>query len=265
MPQNTQKRRSASNPLLAILEDARVRWIEHEGETWYSAEDIVRVLTDSDHPAEFWTDLKHREPGLANIADRLEMPDGSGDVTDAVTLEGVLRMVQSISSAAAEKIKKWEARAARERVEELEDPELAWVRLQKAYGNRGYSHPWVQKRLRGMSARQELVSEWARRGVKESEEYRQLTNIIMETAFGMDVNRYRESKDLRRASQNLRDHMTDLELTLTMLAETAAVELHRDHNSQGFEQLQADVKSAGEVARLARVEIERRAGRSIAA
>jgi hypothetical protein len=212
-----------------------------------------------------WADLKHREPALANVVDRLEMPDGSGEVTEAVTLEGVLRMVQSVPSAAAEKLKKWVARAARERVEELEDPELAWVRLQKVYGQRGYSNTWVQKRLRGMSARQELVGEWARRGVQESEEYRQLTNALMETAFGMDVNRYRESKDLRRTSQNLRDYMTDLELTLTTLGETAAVELHRGHNSQGFEQLQADVKSAGEVARMARVEIERRGGRSIAA
>ena len=269
-PQNQkpepQKRKSGgAMPLWGVLGDPRVRVMEYEGQPWYAAEDVLCVLAESAHPAELWSDLKHREPGLSRIAERLEMPDGSGEVTDAVNLEGVLRMVESIPSAAAEKLKKWMARAARERVEELEDPELAWVRLQKEYGHRGYSHRWVQKRLRGMAARQELVSEWARRGAKESEEYRQLTNVLIETAFGMDVNRYRESKDLRRNSQNLRDHMTDLELTLTMLGETAAVELHRDHNAQGFEQLQADVKSAGEVARMARVEIERRAGRSIAA
>lgn len=114
-----------------------------------------------------------------------------------------------------------------------------------------------------MAARQELVREWARRGISDSEEYRQLTNTVMEAAFGMDVNAYRRFKRLVRASDNLRDHMSDLELTLTMLGETAAVELHRDRNSQGFEQLKADVREAGEVTRIARQEIERRGGRKV--
>ena len=261
MRMNSTKRKPSVNALKGLLEDPRVHTLEQEGQTWYAVEDVVAVLGESGLPAELWSDLKRREPKLEQIAERLEIP--TGDLLDMVPLDGVLRLVQSIPSPRAEKIKSWLACAAAQQLEELQNPELTWVRLQKAYERQGYSNAWVQKRLRGMAARQELVHEWARRGIGDSEEYRQLTNSIMEAAFGMDVNRYRQFKGLSRTSQNLRDHMTDLELTLTMLGESAAVELHRDHNSQGFERLQADVRDAGEITRLARQEIERRGGRAI--
>jgi hypothetical protein len=241
MRTNSIKRKPSVNALRALLENPRVRTLEHEGQTCYAAEDVVAVLSESAHPAELWIDLKLREPKLDQLVERLEI---AGDIVEMMPLDGILRLVQSIPSARAEKMKSWLACAAQQQLEELENPELTWIRLQKAYERQGYSSAWIQKRLRGMAARQELVRECARRGIGDSEEYRQLTNAIMEAAFGMDVNRYRQFKGLSRTSQNLRDHMTDLELTLTMLGETAAVELHRDHNSQGIERLQTDVRDA---------------------
>jgi DNA-damage-inducible protein D len=263
MMRNSLKRKPRVSGLSALLEDPRVRRIEREGQIWYSAQDLVAALSESEHAAEFWADLKAREPRLGNLVERLEMPEASGNIVEMLPLDGVLRLVQSVPSQQAERIKAWLASAARDHLEELENPELTWVRLQKQYDQRGYSNIWVQKRLRGMAARQELVREWAWRGITDSEQYRELTNAIMEQAFGMDVSTYRQYKGLRRAADNLRDHMTDLELTLTMLGETAAVTLHRDHNSQGFEQLQADVRDAGEIAKTAREAIEQRGGRPV--
>jgi hypothetical protein len=242
----------------SLLENPRIRRIEHEGQTWYVAEDVIALLSDSKLAGEYWKDLQRFEPDLARLSDRLEMTDGSGEVTEVISLEGVLRVAQSMSSAAAQKLKLWLAATGRRQLEDAADPTLSWVGLQKEYSRHGYSNSWVQKRLRGMAARQELVREWSRRGIKESEHYRQLTNALFEEAFGMDVASYRGVKALRRPSENLRDHMNDMELTLTLLAETTAMTLHRNRDSQCIKDLLSDVRAAGEITRTARLEIERR-------
>src|SRR5205085_9835427 len=153
--------------------------------------------------------------------------------------------------------------AAVERIAEAQNPELAVLRTRKLYESRGYSRRWVDKRLRGVSARHELTGEWYKRGATESDQFRTLTNTIMEEGFGMDVEAYRRHKGLFKTGENLRDHMSDLELALTALGETAAVALHRDRDSENFDELLADVKDAGEVVARTRAEIEQRLGHAV--
>jgi len=179
--------------------------------------------------------------------------------------ESVRRFVESIPAADrdAQCVGKWLLRAARERLEEEQNPELAVLRTRRLYEQKGYSRRWVDKRLRGVSARHELTGEWFKRGASDSEQYRALTNALMNGAFGMEVEQYRQFKKLHKTGEHLRDHMADLELALTALGETVAVELHRDHDSRGYEQLEADVKAAGEVVARTKAEIEARVGRPV--
>jgi len=179
----------------------------------------------------------------------------------AVDSAGVFRVVQSIVSPVADRVKRWLAESAVQRIEELENPELTVVRMRKAYEDQGYSRKWIDKRLRGISTRQEVTSEWARRGVSDSDDYRALTNAVMDGTFGMDVERLRRYKNLQRPTQNLRDYMSDLELVLTSLGETAAVALHRNRGSSGFEELLADAAEAGRIAGGARTRIEQGSAR----
>jgi DNA-damage-inducible protein D len=265
-------KRSILGGIQGLLADGRVRRIEREGRTLYAVVDVIAALADSRRPAEYWADLKLREPALAGLVEAVEFTgvqneptlvgDGS-EVLEAATFDGVLRLVQSIPSAKAERIKRWLAATAKERLEEQENPELAVLRTRRLYEQRGYSRQWVDKRLRGVSARHELTGEWYKRGAAESDQYRALTNAIMEGAFGMDVEAYRNHKHLYKTGQNLRDHMTDLELALTALGETVAVALHRDRKTQGFEDLQRDAQDAGSIVAKTREEIEGKTGHAV--
>ena len=248
-----------------LLEHEQIRRFEHLGRTFYAAQDVVAVLTESAHPAEYWEDLKLLEPAISRWVETIEVKHGDDDAVsvDAVDLDGVLRMIQSIPSPKAERLKWWLAESARRRLEEADDPELALVRTRKLYEHRGYPRRWVDKRIGGVSSRHELTSEWYKRGVRESDDFRLLTNELMNSAFGMDVNAYRQFKGLNRAAQTLRDHMTDLELAITSLVETTAVALGRSRGSQGVEQLVQDARDAGEIAAQALSEIERRSGRRV--
>lgn len=256
------RRKPAQSAVSALLNHDRIRRAYHEDCTYYCVTDLIRVLTDTQYPEEFWSDLKKREPSLATLEEWLEV--GSAAMTEeiaAVDAAGVFRVVQSITSPAADRVKRWLADSAVQRIEELENPELTVLRMRKAYEDQGYSPRWIDKRLRGISTRQEVTSEWARRGVSESDEYRALTNAIMDGAFGMDVERLRRYKNLQRPAQNLRDYMSDLELVLTALGETAAVALHRNRGSHGFEELMADAAEAGRIAGAARTQIEQGSAR----
>ncbi len=248
-----------------LLESEQVRRVWRDDRWFYSAVDVVRLLTGSIEPAQYWDDLKQREPALNTLCEPLEfsVQNGVTESMDMVPLDGLLRLVQAVPSPRAERIKQWLAECGRQRLEEIENPELAILRTARLYQQRGRTRQWVDKRLRGVSARHELTSEWRRRGVTESEQYRQLTNDLMRSAFGMDVNEYRRFKNLVRPGENLRDSMSDMELILTMLGETAAVALHRDRQSRGFEQLDADAKAAGEIVARTRQEIESRGGQAI--
>ena len=253
--------------LYALLSGQDVRRTQQEGKVLFAAVDVVGALTSGRQPERVWADLNTREPALAAVVGRATFPcvgEGGEPVTlDAVDLEGVLRLVQSIPTAKAERLRRWLARTARERLEEEKNPELAVMRTRRLYEQRGYSRRWVDKRLRGVSARHELTAEWFKRGATESDQYRALTNAIMRGAFGMDVEGYRTFKNLYKTGEKLRDHMTDLELALTALGETVAVELHRQHDSRGYEQLEADAAAAGEVVARTRQEIESRTGRPV--
>src|SRR5688572_25997939 len=253
--------------LKAVLEGDQMRRQEHAGQTVYAAIDVVAALAETKDPDQFWADLKLREPALTDLVDVVDFrgADGSFRATESLRVGGVLRLVQSIPSAKAERVKRWMAQAARERLEEAENPELAVLRTRKLYEHKGYSPRWVDKRLRGVSARQELTGEWFKRGATDGEQYRALTNEMVHAAFGMDVEGYRRYKNLFKTGENLRDHMTDLELALTALAETVAVNLHRERGSQGFEALAADAKDAGEIAAGTVREIDGRSGKGVLA
>src|SRR4051812_33132209 len=248
-----------------LLHGDVIRRVERDGKTYFAAVDVVAALADSDRPAEFWAELKRHEPALGRVVESAEIAgeDGQTVAVDVVDLAGLMRLVQSIPSARAERLKGWLARTAVERLEEAENPELAVARTRKLYEAKGYSRRWVDKRLRGVSARHELTGEWYKRGAKESDQFRALTNAIMHGGFGMDVEAYRRHKNLFKTGENLRDHMSDLELALTALGETAAVALHRDRDSQSFEQLEADARDAGEIVARTRAEIENRLGHSV--
>jgi prophage antirepressor-like protein len=207
-----------------LLEGKEVRRLEREGKTFFVAVDAVAVLTGSARPAEYWEDLKRREPHLAKVVETAEVPgaEGASERLEVVDLTGLLRLLQSVPSPRAEKLKTWLARNAVERLEEAENPELAVMRTRRLYESRGYSRRWVDKRLRGVSARHELTGEWYKRGAKESDQFRALTNTLMAGGFGMDVEGYRRHKGLFKTGENLRDHMSDLELALTALGRRPA-------------------------------------------
>jgi DNA-damage-inducible protein D len=244
----------------SLLNDERLRKQVLEGRTLYAAVDVVSVLSDSQHPMELWGDLKQREPGLADAVTVIEL-DGSAE--DALNVEGVFRLIQSMPGDRAERLRRWLASTARERMEETENPELAILRTQQAYQQHGYDKDWISKRLQSIGGRRELAREWYRRGIRQSDEFRNLTNELLGASFGMDVNTYRRYKGLWRSGQNLRDHMTDLEVALVSLGETVAANLHRQRRSNGFEALNADAKDAGTIVAGTRAEIERQTGHSV--
>jgi hypothetical protein len=257
-----QKRKQSQTTVQALLNDPRVRRAYHEDRTYHSVTDLIRILADTQHPDEYWAEVKRHEPALAALEKSMEVErEGHVDVLPTLDTAGVMRLIQSIHSPQADRLKRWLAESAIERLEELENPELAVVRLRREYEDRGYSSKWIDKRLRGISARQELTSEWARRGVTDSEQYRALTNAVMEGVFGMDVESLRRYKNLQRTTQNLRDYMNDLELVLTSLGETAAVALHRNRGSFGFDELIGDAQEAGRIAGAARTQIEQGSAR----
>jgi hypothetical protein len=252
-------------PLRKLLAGHDVRRHHVGGRLLFAAVDIISALAETGDPEQYWFDLKQREPQLANLVESAGSQAGAtlpGEV-EWIPLEGVLRLVQSIPSPKAERIKQWLARSARQRLEEAENPELAVIRTRKLYESKGYSPRWVDKRLRAVSARHELTSEWFKRGASESDQYRALTNEMMRGAFGTDVEGLRRFKGLHPTRENLRDHMSEIELALTSLAEAVAVNLHRTRDSHGAEQLAADAKDAGEIVAETRQAIESRTGKPV--
>ncbi len=257
--------------LPAPLRGDGIRHVQHEGRTLYAAVDVVAALTNAGDAPGLWVHLKKQEPALRDICEAVVFPGeqqslpamGEALATDAVDLEGMLRLVQSISSPRAERLRRWLAQSARERLEEAENPELAVLRTRRLYEQKGYSRRWVDKRLRGVSARHELTGEWYKRGAKESDQFRALTNDLMRGSFGMEVEEYRRHKNLFKTGENLRDHMSDLELALTALGETVAVELHRERDSRSFDQLLSDARDAGDVVSRVRQEVEGRLGKPV--
>lgn len=230
--------------------------------------DVIRALTDSDRPSVYWTAMKARvqiegEFQLSTICRQLKLlaPDGKMRETDCANTEGIFRIIQSIPSHKAEPFKRWLAKVGYERIQEIEDPELAAKRTRILYKLKGYSDGWIEKRMRGITIREELTNEWQKRGAKEKKEYEILTAEISKASFGVTPSEYKKLKGLKR--ENLRDHMDDFELIFTMLGERSTTEIHRNENSQGLPKLKNDAGRGGKIAGNARKELEKELGKAV--
>ncbi len=195
---------------------------------------------------------------------KLEASDGKKYETDCSSTEGILRIIQSIPSPKAEPFKRWLAQVGSERLDEIENPEIAAKRMRAIYKAKGYSDEWIEKRVRGIAVRDELTNEWKKRGVKEQTEYAILTAEISKASFGMTPSEYKDFKELSRPTDNLRDHMSDLELIFTMLGEASTTEIAKNKDVQGFVQNKKAPKEGGEIAGNARKELELKSGKRVA-
>lgn len=250
---------------LIVFQDKKIRRLWHDNQWFYSVVDIVAVLTESDNPTTYWRVLKHREPQLVTICNGLRMPaeDGKMRYTDCVNTKNAFRLIQSIPSKKAEPFKMWFAQVANERIEEIENPELAQDRVKEYYELKGYPKEWIDKRLRGIAIRQELSDEWKDRGVQEEKNFAILTNEISKATFGKTVGEYKHFKGLRRPNQNLRDHMTDWELILNMVGEKATTDITIAKDAKGFPRLKQTAKEGGNIAKNTRKELEQKIGKSL--
>ncbi len=253
---------------LAVFEGKHIRKVLHEGDWWFAIIDIVEVLTESSVPKRYWSDLKRKlaSEGYIEVSEKIGQmkmpaPDGKMRLTDCANTETMFRIIQSIPSPKVEPLKRWLARVGKERIDEIENPELAMSRMQELYEKKGYPKEWIDKRLRGIAVRQDLTDEWKDRGARNSLEFAILTNEIMQGAFDLKVGEYKQVKGLERG--NLRDHMTDIELILTMLGEATTTKLHRDRDSQGFDPLKKDAQDGGAVAGRTRKDIETQTGKPV--
>lgn len=253
---------------LAAFEGRQIRKAFHKGGWWFSVIDVVEVLVGGDRPRKYWNDLKKKliAEGYIEVSEKIGQlkmtaPDGKQRLTDCANTETLFRIIQSIPSPKVEPLKRWLAKVGKERLDEIDNPELAMGRMQDLYEKKGYPKEWIDKRLRGIAVRQDLTDEWKERGAASSKEFAILTNEIMHGTFDLKVDEYKQVKSLQR--ENLRDHMTDIELILTMLAEATTTKLHRDRDSQGMDPLKKDAKDGGAVAGRTRKDIEQQTGKPV--
>ncbi len=255
---------------IALFKGKTIRKTIYQKEWWFSVVDVVQVLTDQidDYTArKYWNKLAQRlrEEGseVVTFCHRLKLgaPDGKMRETDCANTESIFRIVQSIPSPKAEPFKRWLAKVGYERIQEIQDPELATKRTKMLYKLKGYPDDWIEKRMRGIAVREELTDEWKKRGAKKDVEYSILTAEISKATFGITPSEYKKIKKLKQ--ENLRDHMDDFELILTMLGEKTTTEIHRVKNSQGAPRLKDDARAGGQIAGTARKQIERKLKRSI--
>jgi prophage antirepressor-like protein len=253
---------------IVIFKSQQIRKIIYNNEWWFSVVDVILALTNSLNPRDYWFKMKIRvkdEDGieLSTICRQLKLKASDGKMrrTDCANTEGIFRLIQSIPSPKAEPFKRWLAKVGYERVQEIENPELASKRTRMLYKLKGYSEDWIEKRMRGIAIREELTDEWQKRGAKEKKDYEILTSEISEATFGITPAQYKKLKKLQR--ENLRDHMDDFELIFTMLGERSTTEIHRTEDSKGIPKLKSDANAGGKIAGDARKKLEKRLGRSI--
>jgi hypothetical protein len=244
----------------------RKRWMH---ETWYfSLVDIIQILTDSANPTDYLKKLRKRDPELqfyiGTSCPQVDMITESGKVRNTLVgnLENCFRLIQSIPSKKAEPFKIWLAKVGQERIEEIQDPEKAIVRAKKIYEQKGYSDDWIAKRMRGINIRNTLTDEWKERGAKEGIEFAILTNEIYKGTFEKTAKGIKEYKSLK-VDENPRDHMSEMEIILTMLGEATTTEIHTTRQSKGLDELKKDAKRGGEIAGNTRKEIERETGQKL--
>ena len=259
---------SEKNTQIALFKGNKIRKTIYQNEWWFSVVDVIEALTNSLNPRDYWFKMKIRvkkddEFELSTLCRqfRLLAQDEKMRLTDCANTEGLFRIIQSIPSPKAEPFKRWLAKVGYERIQEIENPELATKRTRILYKLKGYSEAWIEKRMRGIAIREELTDEWGKRGLKEAKEYAILTAEISKAAFGMTPAEYKKHKKLKR--ENLRDHMTDLELIFSMLGEASTTEIARNTNAQGFTENKETAKKGGEVAGNARKDLESKSGKKI--
>jgi hypothetical protein len=264
-------RKEDSMNSIKLFESKQVRsvWNKADQKWYFSVSDVVTILTDSINVKDYIKKMRKREPALdsnwGTICPPLELiaPDGKRRKTQCANVEGLLRIIQSIPSPKAEPFKRWLAKVGSERLEEIENPELAAKRMREIYRAKGYSQEWIEKRMRGIAVRDELTNEWKNRGVKEQLEYAILTSEISQATFGMTPSEYKQFKNLEKPGDNLRDHMTDLELIFTMLGEASTTEIARKHDALGFDENLGAATEGGSVAGHARLELETKSGQRV--
>ncbi|MBN2052756.1 phage antirepressor protein [Candidatus Woesearchaeota archaeon] len=253
---------------LVVFQDKKIRRTWHNDEWFFSVVDVVQALTESADAKDYWYRLKQREVEssgieLSTFCRQLKLPaeDGKLRETDCANTKNMFRIIQSIPSPKAEPFKLWLAKVGYERVQEIQNPELAQKRMKELYKAKGYSDEWIEKRVRGIAVRQELTDEWKKRGVDEKVEFAILTNEISKAAFGKTVEEYKQFKGLN--NQNLRDHMNDLEIIFTMLGEASTTKIAKGKNAQGFGENKAAAKKGGRIAGDARKNLELESGENV--
>jgi DNA-damage-inducible protein D len=260
--------KSEQSTQIAIFKGRKIRKKIHNSEWWFSIIDVIEVLTGNERPRKYWNDLKRKliKEGYSEVSEKigqlkLQAVDGKNYLTDCANTETIFRIVQTIPSPKAEPFKRWLAKVGYERIQEIEDPELATKRTRTLYKAKGYPDDWIEKRMRSIAIREELTDEWNNRGVAEQKDYAILTAEISKAAFGITPSEYKKLKGIQR--QNLRDHMNDLELIFSMLGEAATTEITRNRDTQGFDENKQAAIEGGSVAGTARKELESKSGKKV--
>jgi len=255
---------------VVIFNESTIRRTWYQEEWWFSVVDVCAVLTESTDPGAYWRKLKQRlsEEGSEVVTNchglKLQAQDGKMRMVDCANTEGIFRIIQSVPSPKAEPFKRWLAKVGYERVKEIEDPALAQERMKQLYEQKGYPKEWIDKRLRGIAIRQDLVDEWRERGITQQTDYAILTAEISKATFGMTPAEYKKHKNLPSKSKtNLRDHMTDLELIFTMLGEKVTTEISKQEKPKGMPENKKVAARGGKVAGNARKETEKELGKAV--
>ena len=251
---------------IAIFRNRKIRKTIHKNEWWFVIVDVVAALTDSVQPDGYIKDMRRRDPelskGWGQIATPLSIQTAGGtQKINCANTEGIFRIIQSIPSPKAEPFKKWLARVGYERVQEIEDPELAQKRAWALYKAKGYPEDWIERRMRSIAIREELTDQWQKHGVELAKEYEILTAEISRATFGVTPSQHKKIKGLQR--ENLRDHMNDLELLFSQLGEAATTEITKTEHPQGFEENKHVSRRGGKVAGDARSSLEKEIGRKV--
>lgn len=261
MPENTQ---------IKLFEEKKVRsvWNDKEQQWYFVVVDVIEILTDSKNPTDYIKKMRKRDPVLSEGWGQLVTPlgvqtAGGTQRINCANVKSLFRIIQSIPSPKAEPFKQWLAQVGYERIQEIENPELAQKRMKELYEKKGYPKDWIDKRLRGIAIRQNLTDEWKERGITKEKDYAILTAEISKATFGMTPSEYKNVKGLTKKNQNLRDHMTDLELIFTMLGERVTTEISQQEKPEDFEGNKNVARRGGNVAGVARKETEKELGHSV--
>ncbi len=254
---------------IKLFESKKIRssWNEEEEKWYFSIVDVIEILTGTDRPRKYWSDLKAKlkKEGSelsAKIGQlKMQSEDGKFYTTDVADTEQLLRLIQSIPSPKAEPFKQWLAKVGYERIEESQNPEMSIDRAMQTYLQLGYSKEWINQRLKSIEVRKELTDEWENRGVKKGQEFGSLTDIITQAWSGKTVKQYKRHKNLKK--ENLRDNMTNLELVLNMLAEATTTEISKEKKPKTFGENKTIARQGGTIAGNTRKEIEAKTGKKV--